>query len=342
MNKQITKRAVYLALTSLFAFSLVLPAFAVSHNEDNDDEDDRLANRVESREEGDEEDDDDDSDERDSRSLRQAEEDEGEEDGEDSDSNERDSQSLTAAEVEQAVSDLMERIIMARDKFVSALENADGNREKIREASKTFREELKEALKDFDEAIRELRGEPGNEAPVADAQSVSTIEDTAKAIVLIGSDPEGSSLTFSIVSGPSHGVLSGTAPNLTYAPALDYIGSVSFTFKVSDGSMDSAIATVSITVTAVNQSPVANVQSASTTEDTAKAIVLTGSDPEGSSLTFSIVSGPSHGILSGTAPNLTYTPALNYHGPDSFTFKVNDGSLDSAVAMVSISVIAAP
>jgi hypothetical protein len=53
-----------------------------------------------------------------------------------------------------------------------------------------------------------------------------------------------------------------------------------------------------------------------------------------------VVGGPTHGNLSGSAPNLTYTPATNYFGPDSFTFRVNDGQADSTVALVEISVTA--
>ena len=63
---------------------------------------------------------------------------------------------------------------------------------------------------------------------------------------------------------------------------------------------------------------------------------------EGSPLTYAIVTGPAHGTLSGTAPNLTYTPAASYSGPDSFTFKANDGAADSNVASVLIQVNAVP
>ena len=96
------------------------------------------------------------------------------------------------------------------------------------------------------------------------------------------------------------------------------------------------VATVTITVTAENDPPTANPQSVSTVQNTALAITLTGSDVEGSPLTYAIVSGPTHGTLTGAAPNVTYTPAASYNGPDSFTFKVNDGTLDSAPATVSI------
>jgi hypothetical protein len=69
----------------------------------------------------------------------------------------------------------------------------------------------------------------------------------------------------------------------------------------------------------------------------ANSIMLTGSDLENQPLTFILLSQPAHGTLSGTAPNLTYTPAANYSGADSFTFKVNDGA-DSNIATVSITV----
>ncbi|HEY3026764.1 MAG TPA: Ig-like domain-containing protein, partial [Pyrinomonadaceae bacterium] len=179
---------------------------------------------------------------------------------------------------------------------------------------------------------------PVNDQPVADAQSVTTNEDTARAIMLTGSDVEGGALTYSVVTGPTQGSLSGTAPNLTYTPAANYNGADSFTFKVNDGQLDSNVATVSITINAVNDAPIANDQSATTDEDTARAITLTASDVDGDTLTFSIVTGPAHGILSGTGASRTYTPAANYNGTDTFTFKVNDGTVDSNIANVSLTI----
>ncbi len=180
-----------------------------------------------------------------------------------------------------------------------------------------------------------------NDAPVANNKSVTTAEDTAKAITLTATDADGDPLTYSVVTGPAHGALSGTAPNLTYTPAANYHGPDSFTFKANDGAVDSNIATVTIAVTSANDAPVANNKSVTTAEDTAKAITLTATDADGDPLTYSVVAGPSHGALSGTAPNLTYTPAANYHGPDSFTFKANDGAVDSNIATVTIAVTSA-
>jgi VCBS repeat-containing protein len=179
---------------------------------------------------------------------------------------------------------------------------------------------------------------PVNDAPVADNQSVTTPEDTAKAITLTGSDLDGDSLSFTVQTQPAHGTLSGVAPNLTYTPAANYNGADSFTFLANDGQTNSAVATVSINVTPVNDAPVADNQSVTTAEDTAKSITLTGSDLDGDSLSFTVQTQPTHGTLSGTAPNLTYTPAANYNGPDSFTFLANDGQTNSAIATVSITV----
>src|SRR5205807_1052786 len=179
---------------------------------------------------------------------------------------------------------------------------------------------------------------PVNDPPVANAQSVTTNQDTAKAISLTASDVDGDPLTYAVVTAPTHGTLSGTAPNLTYTPAAGYFGPDSFTFKANDGTVDSAAATVSLTVVHVNHAPVAAAQTVTTAEDTAKAVVLTATDVDGDTLTYSVVAGPTHGALSGTAPNITYTPAANYNGADSFTFKANDGTLDSNVATVTITV----
>jgi hypothetical protein len=180
----------------------------------------------------------------------------------------------------------------------------------------------------------------GNTAPVANDQSVTTVVDTAKTITLTASDADGDPLTWTVVTPPAHGSLTGTAPALTYTPALNYNGADSFTFKVNDGTVDSNIATVTITVTAANETPVANNQAVTTAEDTAKAITLTATDADGDPLTWTVVTPPAHGTLTGTAPVLTYTPALNYNGPDSFTFKVNDGTVDSNIATVTITVTA--
>jgi hypothetical protein len=179
---------------------------------------------------------------------------------------------------------------------------------------------------------------PSNQAPVATPKSVTILQNSSVAIQLSGTDLDGNSLTYSIGSYPTHGTLSGTPPSVTYSPTSGFSGNDSFTFFANDGTLNSAAATVSIAVNAVNHAPVATSKSVNVNEDTPIAIVLAGTDPDGDSLTFNVVNGPDHGSLSGTAPNLTYSPSSNFSGSDRFTFSANDGSLTSAVATVSITV----
>ncbi len=90
-----------------------------------------------------------------------------------------------------------------------------------------------------------------------------------------------------------------------------------------------------------NSAPTATSQSVSTNEDNLKNITLTGSDPESQPLTFAVVTNPTHGTLSNlnsSTGSVDYTPTNNYNGSDSFTFKTNDGSLDSTSGTVSITV----
>jgi hypothetical protein len=94
-------------------------------------------------------------------------------------------------------------------------------------------------------------------------------------------------------------------------------------------------------VAGANAAPVAAAQSVSTTAGSALAITLTATDADSTTLTYVIVSNPSHGTLSGSGSALTYTPDAGFSGADSFTFKANDGFSDSNVATVSITVSAA-
>ena len=182
-----------------------------------------------------------------------------------------------------------------------------------------------------------------NDAPVAEPGSAMTQEEKPVLITLTGSDPDEEKLTYNVVTGPSHGSLSGTAPNITYTPALNYNGPDSFTFKVNDGKADSDQVMISVTVLAVNDAPVANPQSKTTKENKSVSATLTGSDVDGEPLMFIISKEPEHGRLTfdsnfSTNGRLIYKPLPNFAGSDIFTFKLNDGEVDSAPATVSINV----
>jgi RHS repeat-associated protein len=176
-----------------------------------------------------------------------------------------------------------------------------------------------------------------NQPPVADPQSVTTSEDVPVAITLTGRDPELAPILFSVVTAPNHGSLTGTPPNLIYQPAPDFNGSDAFTFRVNDGQLDSPSATVTISITPVNDQPVADSISLTNQEDTAVQVVLSGADVEGSSLTYLIVGAPSFGTLGTILSNtVTYTPFSNFNGTDQFQYVSNDGALNSATTTVSL------
>jgi hypothetical protein len=176
-----------------------------------------------------------------------------------------------------------------------------------------------------------------NSAPVADAQEVTTDEDTDLPITLSGSDADDDALTFEVHSQPLYGTLAGDAPNLIYTPNENFDKSDSFEFVVNDGELDSEPALVAITVTPVNDAPIAHAQTVSLNEDESKAIVLSATEVDDEDeLTYEIISEPNSGILDGSPPNMTYTPAANYYGPDSFEFKVSDGIADPSSALITI------
>ena len=179
---------------------------------------------------------------------------------------------------------------------------------------------------------------PENRAPVAVARTVTTNEDTAVSAVLAATDADGDTLTYTVLSQPSKGTLSGAPPNLTYTPNANANGSDSFTYRANDGKANSNSATVSITITPVNDAPVALARNVTTNEDNAASIVLAATDADGDALTFTVLSQPSKGKLSGTPPNLSYTPNANANGSDSFTYRANDGKTNSNTATVSITI----
>ena len=114
---------------------------------------------------------------------------------------------------------------------------------------------------------------------------------------------------------------------------------------ISDGSYtgdfqyDSAIGwQTAIVALKPSTGPVAFSQTVTTDQDTPVDITLTARSPQGFPLTYTVLTVPTHGTLSGSAPNLTYTPNTSYIGPDAFTFRVNDGTTNSNTATVSITV----
>lgn len=182
---------------------------------------------------------------------------------------------------------------------------------------------------------------PEPHVPAAESQELTTEMDTPAHIVLGSQTGENGPREYLVTTPPVHGALSPetTGPERLYTPNPGYVGTDSFGFVVREGEGTSAEARVWITVRPLNQPPIASSQTVATFEDFSVDIQLRGRDPEGSPLTFAIPQSPAHGLLSGEPPDLTYTPAENYNGQDSFTFSVSDGTSESAPATVFITVI---
>ena len=183
-----------------------------------------------------------------------------------------------------------------------------------------------------------------NDAPVAVTAAVTTEEDMDYGGLVSAFDIDNDPLTYSLLTEPSHGTVAITdssAGTYTYSPKVNYNGSDSFTFTSSDGTL-SDTSKVSITVTSVNDSPVAFAERVTTSEDTKYSGSVSASDVENDILTYNILTNPSNGTVSITNSSLgtfTYSPTINYNGDDSFTFTANDYNY-SDTATVSITITA--
>jgi len=184
-----------------------------------------------------------------------------------------------------------------------------------------------------------------NAAPIAVADSETGAVDTDISITLVGHDSDGDLLAYQITNQPLYGTLAGTPPNIIYTPNTAYEGQDQFSFKVNDGELDSNEAIVNLGVGVAtagqpNQAPTADDLTISLVQDTSTAVTLAGEDVDGDALSFRVMSAPTYGSLSGTAPHFTYTPDSAYVGADSFTYASHDGELEGVAARVDIIVTA--
>ncbi|MBI2097253.1 MAG: hypothetical protein HYT40_03885 [Candidatus Sungbacteria bacterium] len=179
--------------------------------------------------------------------------------------------------------------------------------------------------------------------PIAYNQNHITVKNTAETITLTGWDVNADPLTFSVVTPPSRGILSGTAPNVTYMPGADYVGEDSFTYKANDGNLDSNIGTISISVHEENTAPTADAGHDWWVKSS-ELVTMIGdgsSDPEDDALLYSWkqTSGPAVTLLDPkTAAASFVAPAVLEETTLTFRLKVTDlfGLSDSDGVKVTV------
>jgi large repetitive protein len=222
--------------------------------------------------------------------------------------------------------------------------NADGTFEYVHDGSETVSDSFTFRVYDGDlyseKALVTITITEVNKAPVANPDAFTVAEGGTENGTLTGNDAEDDKLLFYVVALPAYGslVIDGEG-EFVYIHNGSETLSDSFTFRVFDGEFYSQPALVSITITPVNDAPVANNDAFEVDQGQQFVDQLTGSDVEDDDLTFILVSGPLHGVLVLNADgtySYTHDNTANYD--DSFTFKVNDGLADSNVATVTISI----
>ncbi|WHT01339.1 tandem-95 repeat protein [Vibrio parahaemolyticus] len=183
---------------------------------------------------------------------------------------------------------------------------------------------------------------PINDAPNAENDVITTEEDTAVTIdVLVNdSDVEGDALSIQSASVPSEqGSVDIVDGKLVFTPAENFNGEATITYIVTDGDLTDE-AKVSVTVTPVNDSPVAVDDTTSIQEDTAVTIdVLTNdTDVDGDKLSIESASVPKEqGTVEVVDGKLVFTPAENFNGDAEITYTVTDGELtDEAKVTVTV------
>jgi VCBS repeat-containing protein len=198
-------------------------------------------------------------------------------------------------------------------------------------------------------AVVDLTVNPVNDAPIAVDDLANTLEDTPVSIAVLenDSDIDGPGLSISALGTPNLGtaVISGTF--VLYTPSVNLYGSDSFTYTVSDGSLQ-ASALVTVEITPVNDAPLAVDDAYTIAQDHALVVLVPGvlandSDVDGDSLTAVLSEQPQHGSLVLEADgSFIYTPAAGFSGADHFIYQASDGSALSAEAVVYITIQTAP
>jgi hypothetical protein len=183
------------------------------------------------------------------------------------------------------------------------------------------------------------------EPPVANNDTATTHEDTPIGIRVTANDTDvdGDLLPASvrIVVPPGTGNATVTADGtVSYTPDPNFHGRDHFTYRVCDAAGRCDRATVTVSVTAVNDPPTADDIDVTTAEDHPVVIDVTGhaADPDGDIATVNVATPPTHGHTTEVDGSIRYTPDPNFHGRDHFTYRVCDATADCVTATVTLTI----
>jgi serine-type D-Ala-D-Ala carboxypeptidase/endopeptidase (penicillin-binding protein 4) len=170
----------------------------------------------------------------------------------------------------------------------------------------------------------------------ASDRELNVLEDESVTIKLVSKGMTVDNLEVEIIKTPDHGILVKNKNYSQYQPNKDYFGSDIFEYRFRVGDRVGDSAAVKISVSPVNDTPVAVGQNLEVDEDSELEILLKGRDADKDLLTYAIVKEPKYGRIKGMVPRIRYIPGKNYDGKDSFTFKVDDGTGAFGIGNVEI------
>jgi VCBS repeat-containing protein len=181
-----------------------------------------------------------------------------------------------------------------------------------------------------------------NDAPIANTDNVTTLEDVAITIDALGNDTDsdGDALTITQADNGSNGTVNIVNNKLVYTPNNDFYGNDTFTYTITDGNGETSSASVNVNVLPINDAPIANPDNATTNEDTPVVIdvIANDTDIDGLNIELQSVNHGANGTVTIVGGKAVYTPNANFVGTDTFTYAVTDNNGGLATGTVTVTV----
>ncbi len=235
-------------------------------------------------------------------------------------------------------------VVVNADGTITYTPNADFNGED------TFSYTLSDLQGGTDTATVTVTVNAVNDPPVANDDTATTDEDTAAVIEVLANDTDSDGGTLSITSTtipPNGTVVVNPDGTITYTPNADFNGEDTFSYTLSDLQGGTDTATVTVTVNAINDPPVANDDTATTDEDNAVVIevLANDTDSDGGTLSIESTTAAANGTVVVNADGtITYTPNADFNGDDTFSYTLSDlqGGTDTATVIITVNAINDP